>query len=239
MENLDKSFYYQCKECNRWRMIGTICKNPLTGQCDKDSRFFYKEPIFNATPDPNSDFYLNKKNTEMMANEYKGELKDFPKEVVERMLFLQEEEGNKRDVTVFEARPWADKEDRGFSWPKTPEGYDFWKEVIHSKRFNIFFMKYPPVVSVPEPKEEPENVFIPLPEKMMEVWDQTRRGTKRIVIGKKIVNGETFWYAWFGDDEMDVVRWKNAAELRVITMTKKQAEIELSDRMNEIIKIEG
>lgn len=39
---LDRSFYKQCDECLRWRMIGTQCKNPLTMMCDNDERYFYK-----------------------------------------------------------------------------------------------------------------------------------------------------------------------------------------------------
>lgn len=37
---LDKSFYKQCNECLRWRMIGTQCKNPLTMMCDNDEKYF-------------------------------------------------------------------------------------------------------------------------------------------------------------------------------------------------------
>lgn len=40
--SLPKSCYYQCKECSEWRMIGTQCKNPITNQCDKDERYFYR-----------------------------------------------------------------------------------------------------------------------------------------------------------------------------------------------------
>lgn len=40
--SLPRSCYYQCKECNEWRMIGTFCKNPMTNQCDKDERYFYR-----------------------------------------------------------------------------------------------------------------------------------------------------------------------------------------------------
>tara|TARA_R110000868_G_scaffold346344_1_gene607405 strand:+ start:319 stop:537 length:219 start_codon:yes stop_codon:yes gene_type:complete len=39
---LDKSFYRQCNECLKWRMIGTQCKNPLTMACDNDERYFLK-----------------------------------------------------------------------------------------------------------------------------------------------------------------------------------------------------
>ena len=40
--SLPKNCYHQCKECSEWRMIGTFCKNPMTNQCDKDERYFYR-----------------------------------------------------------------------------------------------------------------------------------------------------------------------------------------------------
>lgn len=72
---------------------------------------------------------------------YKGQLKGFPQEVVERMLDCQVEQGNSRDVTVSE----KDKSDsiHGFVWSWTKENGYFWNEVILEKKFQIFFKKYP------------------------------------------------------------------------------------------------
>ena len=70
--------------------------------------------------------------------EPKGQLKGYPKEIISRMLDCQEEQGNKRDVSVFE-------KDRivGFVWIQTKEGLTFWDEVIRYKNFDLFFEKYP------------------------------------------------------------------------------------------------
>lgn len=73
---------------------------------------------------------------------YRGELKGFPVEIVEKMLDKQEEQGNKRDVKVFEKERAASSW-RGFYWNDTAEGYDFWKNVIENKNFNLYFNKYP------------------------------------------------------------------------------------------------
>lgn len=73
----------------------------------------------------------------------KGELKGFPKEIIARMLECQEEQGNPRDISVFETIVAAVKFDKGFSWNETKEGYNFWHDVINSKDFNLFFEKYP------------------------------------------------------------------------------------------------
>lgn len=40
---LDKTFFIQCQECNKFRMIGTHCKNPQTKMCDNDNNYFYKD----------------------------------------------------------------------------------------------------------------------------------------------------------------------------------------------------
>lgn len=44
---------------------------------------------------------------------YKGEISNFPQEVVEWMLDEQERQGNKRDVTVFEKNKDANREQLG------------------------------------------------------------------------------------------------------------------------------
>lgn len=77
-----------------------------------------------------------------MSN-YKGQLKGFPSEVVEKMLERQVEQGNKRDVGVFEKIDNAGKYHGGFGWAITAEGADFWREVIGKRNFNLFFSRYP------------------------------------------------------------------------------------------------
>lgn len=75
---------------------------------------------------------------ELENYEPKGELKGFPKEIIARMLDCQEEQGNKRDVTVFEKNITE-----GFIWGQAKEKDSFWYEVISNKDFNLFFEKYP------------------------------------------------------------------------------------------------
>lgn len=74
--------------------------------------------------------------------EYKGCLKGFPDKVVNRMLDCQEEQGNKRDVSVFERSATSDCKAGGFDWGRTKEKGEFWWNVIHA-RFETFFEKYP------------------------------------------------------------------------------------------------
>lgn len=69
-----------------------------------------------------------------------GDLKDFPIEVVQKMLERQVEQGNEEDVQVFQIMAMG-----GFDWSTSEEGLTFWKEVIRQKNFDLFFKKYPRV----------------------------------------------------------------------------------------------
>lgn len=74
---------------------------------------------------------------------YKGQLKYFPQEVVEKMLEKQLEQGNPRDLSVLEDRVYPTKKEGGFDWDATIEGDDFWENVICGKNFSLFFERYP------------------------------------------------------------------------------------------------
>ena len=70
-------------------------------------------------------------------------IKDFPIELVEKMIEEQVKQGNKADVEVFQKNATADAEDGGFDWDKTNDDVDFWQEVIGDSNFELFFKKYP------------------------------------------------------------------------------------------------
>jgi len=73
----------------------------------------------------------------------KNQIADFPKEIVEKMLYYQEQQGNKRDITVFEKNKTAGIREKGFTWSNTDEDSEFWCKVISEKKFYVFFEKYP------------------------------------------------------------------------------------------------
>ena len=74
---------------------------------------------------------------------YKGQLEGFPSEIVGDMIYYQVIQGFPLDVTVFEQYRAADINRKGFRWNATPEGQQFWKEVITQKNFDLFFERYP------------------------------------------------------------------------------------------------
>ena len=73
----------------------------------------------------------------------KGDLEGFPKEIISRMLDCQEEQGNLRDVSIFESSKSTDLEPGGFDWYRTKEKGSFWYKVINNKNFDFFFEMYP------------------------------------------------------------------------------------------------
>lgn len=70
-----------------------------------------------------------------------GDLVGFPKEIIARMLECQAEQGNKKDISVFEENRTS--YDKGFLWNRTEEGSMFWDKVIDKRKFYLFFEKYP------------------------------------------------------------------------------------------------
>lgn len=68
---------------------------------------------------------------------YSGQLSEIPNIIVERMLECQVEQGNKRDVTVFEKNIiscWI-----GFNWEDTKERSRIWYYALNDKYFQPFY----------------------------------------------------------------------------------------------------
>ena len=76
-------------------------------------------------------------------NDLIGAIKDFPIEVVQKMVKEQVKQGNKADVSVFHNDATSDVFDGGFDWCDTDDGRDFWTDVIVNDNFELFFKKYP------------------------------------------------------------------------------------------------
>lgn len=77
--------------------------------------------------------------------DYRGDLKGFPYSIVQKMLYYQEQQSGVRNITVFERSRSSGNipTERGFTWEDTPEGGDFWENVIRNRKFNEYFSKYP------------------------------------------------------------------------------------------------
>lgn len=68
---------------------------------------------------------------------------DLPKEIQEKMLEHQVEQGNPKDEKVFIADLMSDKNNGGFRWFGTIEGGHFWDKIIGMKDIEHFYSLYP------------------------------------------------------------------------------------------------
>lgn len=78
-------------------------------------------------------------------SDLKGDIADFPIEIVQRMVDLSNEQGKwteERGMETFQASASACGYN-GFHWTETLEGHDFWEKVIGDKKFKVFFKTYP------------------------------------------------------------------------------------------------
>ena len=76
-------------------------------------------------------------------SDLKGQIKDFPIEVVQKMVEKQVHQWHKADVGVFQIDPSSNFDNCGFDWARTKEGNGFWNSVITNIDFDVFFAKYP------------------------------------------------------------------------------------------------
>lgn len=146
--------------------------------------------------------------------EYKGDLKGFPAEIVEKMLERQEEQGNKRNINVFQRNIKAIQANKGFDWTATPEKYTFWHKVTN-REFEKFFEKYP--------KDKPEYPCVML------VWRHDEStALKRVVFMEKAGR----YLAWIEAETLEEAKtslaispWENAKPLpKQINMTVPEIE---------------
>lgn len=72
---------------------------------------------------------------------YKGQLEGFPEHIVELMLKRQKEQAGRRNIKVFEKDITQSCNGNGFTWSETPEGHEYWEEVIRNRQFNYPFPK--------------------------------------------------------------------------------------------------
>lgn len=72
-----------------------------------------------------------------------GQLENIHPEIAYKMVENQIQQGNKIDLSVFDKDLFTNKADGGFEWIESPEGVEFWENVIEFGNQEIFFEKYP------------------------------------------------------------------------------------------------
>ena len=124
-------------------------------------------------------------------SKYKGEIADFPEEVVEKMLEYQLLHRGKRDVSVFEKCSFDFI--NGFDWDAAIEGKSFWNGVIICKKFNLFFSRYP--------KKNEESIY--------EVGDTVYWWNRCLKKGNIVAINNYLMYVLFEGDKVKEIFYKD------------------------------
>ena len=82
-------------------------------------------------------------NIKITENQLVGDIRNFPIEVVTKMVEYQVKQGGASNVSVFADKRTAAEIEGGFTWDNTEEGFEFWYNVIVRRDFNMFFQKFP------------------------------------------------------------------------------------------------
>lgn len=134
-----------------------------------------------------------------VSSQFKGDLEGFPEEVVNRMLYYQQEQGNERDIKVFERSKSVSCSGGGFSWGRTEEGHEFWDSVITNGDFKLFFDRCTKTESKSEElfiKDLPEPYkSIALKEETLVSWKSQEKLTMQDFEWNNSPYGTDFWEA--------------------------------------------
>lgn len=76
--------------------------------------------------------------TELLSFSPQAYLIDIPVVIVERMMFEQLSQGNNLNINIFDNQIMATREQGGFDWDKTVDGYEFWSNVIEKLDYDLF-----------------------------------------------------------------------------------------------------
>lgn len=141
-----------------------------------------------------------------------GDLKNFPIEVVEKMLENQYKQRGERNITLFQDNRRSGK---GFVWENTIEGHDFWRRVISCKEFDIFFERYPKLS---------KKVYICGDDKLYENVIKTLERRGGINVSNYIGDGGCFYYIDPKTNQIERCTQDSEKLYNVITSTFEKIE---------------
>lgn len=79
--------------------------------------------------------YKYKRKDIIYKNQIKGEIENFPKEILQKMIIEQNLQGNKINIKIFQKNKTSTYINGGFDWNNTIDGEKFWHEVIYNENF--------------------------------------------------------------------------------------------------------
>lgn len=144
-----------------------------------------------------------------------GDLKNFPIEVVEKMLQKQKNQVNQMDISVFQECKYSDIQSGGFRWEDTIEGHDFWSDVIRFEKFDRFFERYPKLS---------KNVYIFGDDKLYENVIKTLERRGGINATNLVGDGNCFYYIDPKTNHIEICTRNDEKLYNVITSTFEKIE---------------
>lgn len=142
-----------------------------------------------------------------------GEIKDFPKHIVQLMVDEQVNQGNVANPNVFATNVHATNSTGGFTWPATYLGHDLWADVINRKKFHL----------IPKPKKPVGHVHA---KAMRKYADDSMTSERPWELWEMRVEGEP-WKPMFTNP-----KWYTGTKYR----RKSEADTTPALTPNEIIK---
>lgn len=95
---------------------------------------------------------LKKLLSKITKKDLKGDIQNFPLEVVKKMCERQYDQ-----FGIVDIKPFQNNLLDGFAWRESKEKSNFWVEVIHLKNFDLFFKKYPKKPTTQQAILTPDN----------------------------------------------------------------------------------
>ena len=145
-----------------------------------------------------------------------GQISDFPKRVVQAMVYEQVRQGNPADPRVFARALNACKDEGGFTWTSSILGCFFWADIVWGKKFHLILKRE-------KQRIEPNAIIQNMLAKGMDVWacmsfqshDEAR---DRIGYNAHRITG------YDADSDYPVqtryCSWKYAVPVNIVTMTE-------------------
>lgn len=153
--------------------------------------------------------------TKVTTKDLIGDLKNFPIEVVEKMLQKQYRQVDKIDISVFQAYKCSEAQHGGFNWQDTIEGNDFWSKVIRYEKFDVFFERYPRLS---------KKVYISGDEKLYKNVIKTLERRGGINATNYIGEGDCFYYIDPATNHIEICTQDDEKLYNVITSTFEKIE---------------
>ena len=154
-----------------------------------------------------------------------GEIKDFPRRVVQAMVDEQVRQGNQADPSVFWIKCTAGKSQGGFDWHESLLGRDAWVGIIPWKKFYLIPKREKPRCpdSAPRTEATPHEIIQNMLAKGIPVWacgsdgsyDDARANIGQDVYRVTRYDADSNYPVRTGD-----VGWKYAVPIDTATMTE-------------------